>query len=297
MKVAITGSSGLIGTALAEALVARGDHVVPVVRRERTGDEIRWDPRAGTIDGDRFAGLDAVVHLAGEGIAEKRWSDEQKRRILESRRQGTGLLARTLAELGDAPPILVSASAIGIYGDRGDEVLDESTPAGEGFLPTVVTEWERAADPARHAGIRVAHPRIGLVQSTDGGALAEQLPLFKLGLGGKLGDGSQWWSWVTIDDTVRAICWMIDAEFAGVANVTAPNPVTNATYTDTLGSVLGRPTFLRPPRFALYARLGRELTENLLFTSARVVPTALTEAGFEFHHPQLEAALRQLLGR
>jgi uncharacterized protein (TIGR01777 family) len=295
MDIAITGSSGLIGTALARALEARGDRVVRVVRRAAGANEVQWDIDAGTIDAAGLEGIDGVVHLAGEGIGEKKWTPEQKRKVKESRTKGTALLCNALAGLADKPSVLVSGSAIGYYGNRGDEVLLESSMPGNDFLSEVVTAWEDAADPAREAGIRVAHIRTGIVLSTEGGALKEQLPFFKLGIGGRFGDGSQYWSWVSITDQVNAILHILDTDISGPVNVTAPNPTTNAEFTTTLGQALRRPTLLPTPRFAVNLRLGAELAEALLFTSARVLPDVLQKSGFTFTHETLSEALEDIL--
>ena len=294
MLVAITGSSGLIGSALIEALEARGDQVLRVVRRSPGAGEIRWDIDAQVID-DGLAAADAVVHLAGAGIGDERWTPERKRVIKESRTKSTALLASSLAAMSDGPRTLVSGSAIGFYGDRGDERLTEASAPGSDFLAEVVTAWEAAAQPAIDAGLRVAFIRTGVVLSPDGGALKEQLPFFKLGIGGRFGDGSQYWSWISIDDEVAAILHLLDGDVSGPVNLTAPNPTTNAEFTKTLGSALNRPTLLPTPRFAVNLRLGSELAEALLYTSARVLPTVLQESGFTFRHPTLSEALEDLL--
>lgn len=303
MHVAITGSSGFLGTALTSFLTAGGHEVTRIVRRPPTGSgEIRWDPQAGELDPEALRGVDAIVHLAGEGIAERRWTDAQKRRILESRTTGTTLIARTMAALagdgGQGPRTLVSVSAIGYYGDRGDEVLTTDAGPGSGFLPDVCVAWEAAADPARQAGIRVVHPRIGIVQSPDGGALGRSLPLFKLGLGGRFGSGRQYWSWITRDDVVGVIHHALVApDLSGAINATAPNPVTNAEFTRILGRVLGRPAVLPIPKAGPAALLGFELAGDLLFSSARVLPENVLASGYNFQHPTLEAGLRATLGR
>jgi uncharacterized protein (TIGR01777 family) len=289
MRVLVTGSHGLIGTALVEALSARGDDVTPLSR------PAGWDPDAGTIDRDLIAGHDAVVHLAGESLGERRWTDEQKRRIMDSRRAGTSLLTGALAGLpGDVrPSVLVSASAIGYYGDRGDETLTESSSAGHGFLADVVREWEAAAAPARDAAIRVVHPRTGVVMSPRGGALARQLLPFRLGLGGPLGGGTQWLSWVSLDDEVAALLHCIDTpSLSGPVNVVAPTPVTQREFASTLGRVLHRPAVLPTPLLPLRLVYGRELVAQVLLWSQRVVPDALVASGFAFRHPTLEEALR-----
>jgi uncharacterized protein len=296
VDVAITGSSGLIGSALVTALESAGHRVRRVVRSGQSGPgRVRWSPADGEIDTAALAGVDAVVHLAGEGIAEKRWSADQKRRIRESRTQGTRLLAEALAQLDPTPSVLLSGSAIGYYGCRGDEELGEGAGPGEGFLADVVVEWEGAAAPAAAAGIRTAFLRTGIVLATEGGALAKQLPLFKVGLGGRLGDGTQWWPWISLDDEVAAIVHLLTADVSGPVNLVAPGAVTNAEFTSTLGSVLGRPTLLPTPSFGPRLLLGRELADNLLYCSTRVVPEALAASGFTFAHPELEGALRHLL--
>jgi len=295
MDVAVTGSSGLIGTALVDALGAAGHRVVRVVRGAPTGDAIAWDPKAGAIDGAGLEGVGAVVHLAGAGIGDRRWNDAYKREIVESRVQGTGLLARTLAGLARPPAVLVSASAIGWYGDRGDEVLDETSGPGTGFFPDVCRQWEAAADPARAAGIRVAHPRSGIVLTPKGGALKKELPLFKLGLGGRFGSGRQWQSWIALDDEIAAILHLIASDLAGPVNLTAPTPVTNAELTKTLGSVLHRPTVVPVPSFGPKLLLGPELASVVLYEGQRVMPEVLLASGFTFSQPTLEGALRSML--
>ncbi len=296
MRVAVTGASGMIGTAVSEALVQRGDEPIPVTRRPTSGPHVDWDPRAETIDVEALRGIDAVIHLAGEGIAEKRWTDDHKAELLESRVRGTSTIARALADLGDSGPrILVSASAIGYYGDRGDAALDESSSPGDDFLADLCQRWEQAADRARDAGVRVAHPRIGIVQSTKGGALGTQLPLFRLGLGGPIGPGTQWVSWIHIDDAVAALLHLVDNDISGPANLTAPNPATNANHARALGRALHRPAILRPPKLALHLKLGKELTQALLLNSARVLPRVLERGGFTFTYPELDAALQDLV--
>lgn len=298
MDVAITGASGLIGRALTRSLTDDGHRVVPV-SRSSSGEGIAWDPAAGTIDAAGLEGLDAVVHLAGEGIASGPWTDAQRRRIHDSRSEGTALLARTLAALERPPAVLVSGSAIGYYGDRGDEVLTEASTSGDDFLAEVCRDWEAATAPAEAAGIRVVRARTGIVLAGDGGALAPQVKLFKLGLGGKAGDGRQWMSWISITDEVRAIRFAIDtASLSGAVNLTAPAPVTNAEFTKALGAALGRPTFLTVPRLVRHVPFGiGDLAGSLLFSSARVQPAALTDAGFEFTHHQLTDGLASALDR
>ena len=299
MRVAVTGSTGLIGEALVAALAGSGHEPVRVVRDRKPDDlaSISWNPAAGQIDADALRNTDAVFHLAGEPIGARRWSDAQKARIMDSRVTGTTLISETMASLADGPRVLISSSAIGYYGDRGDEILTETSPAGAGFVADVCRAWEGSTAAAEEAGIRVVHARTGLVLSPDGGSLAEQLPFFRLGLGGRFGDGSQWWSWVALPDVVGAGLWLLEHEITGPVNMTAPNPVDNREFTMTLGRVLRRPTLLPTPKPALWVKLGRELTEELVYSSARVEPAALVESGFEFSHPHLEPALRHLLGR
>lgn len=296
MDVAITGASGLIGSALARSLRQDGHRVVPVSRSPGGGDALAWDPGAGTIDAGGFEGLDAVVHLAGEPIASGPWTPARRRRIHDSRQQSTRLLATTLAELDDRPDVLVSGSAVGAYGDRGAEVLTEASTLGHDFLAEVCRDWEAATAPASEAGVRVAHVRTGIVLDADGGALAKQLPVFKLGLGGRAGTGTQWMSWITLADEVAALRFILDHHLEGPVNLTAPAPVTNATFTRALGDALHRPTVVTIPRPVRSVPFGvGDLVDSLLFTSARVEPRQLHEAGFSFAHPDLATALSAVL--
>lgn len=296
MEVLISGATGLIGSALAPELEARGHTVRRLTRTPRSEGDIAWDIGTGTIDGD-LAGTDAVVHLAGESIAEGRWTEEKKRRILESRQKGTRLLARKISELPEPPSVMVSVSATGYYGDRGNELLTEESESGDLFLSEVCREWEAAADPAREAGVRVVHPRFGIVLSTEGGALGTTLPIFKLGGGGKVGSGRQYWSWVSFDDVIGAILHLIETDdLSGPVNVVTPDPPTNAEYTRVLGKVLHRPTFFTVPAPAARVMLGG-IADELLLASARVEPVRLQETGYSFYHPELEETLRYLLGR
>jgi uncharacterized protein (TIGR01777 family) len=297
MDVAVSGATGMIGSALSQKLKDVGHDVIALSHSKPSSeDTIRWDPQRGHIDASRLEGIDAVVHLAGEGLI-GRWTPEKKRRIRDSRVEGTSLLSRTLAELSDRPPVMVSASAIGYYGDRGNELLTEESDPGRGFLSGVCREWEAAADPAREAGIRVVHPRFGVILSTKGGALATTLPIFKLGGGGKVGSGRQYWSWVDIDDVTGAITHAIDeAAVEGPVNVTSPNPVTNAEYTKILGRVLNRPTPFPLPAPAARALMG-EVADEMLLASQRVEPAKLEESDYEFRYTELQGSLRHLLGR
>jgi uncharacterized protein (TIGR01777 family) len=293
MKIVVTGSSGLIGRPLVAGLDAAGHDVARLVRRRAQGpDEIAWDPAAGTVDVDALAGVDIVFHLAGAGIGDRRWTADYKREILDSRVLGTSLLASKLAELAPKPSVMVSASAIGWYGDRGDEILDETASQGTGFLADVTAAWEDAAEPAVAAGIRVVHPRTGIVLSKDGGALQRLLLPFKLGAGGRTGSGDQWWSWITLEDEIEALMHLgLASELAGPVNLTAPNPVTNKDFVAALGAALRRPALLPTPSLALKAILGSELAEALLFQSQRVIPARLEADGFEFRAPNLADAL------
>lgn len=299
MDVLVTGAGGFIGTALLPALVDAGYRPIRALRGAAVPkgvDAIAWDPAAGTIDVASLEGLGAVVHLAGTGIGDRRWTRARKREILESRTRGTALLASALARLGRAPSVLVSASAVGYYGNRGDEVLTEASGPGEGFLADVCEEWEAAALPAVEAGIRLVTIRSGIVLGRGGGVLARLLTPFRLGLGGRVGDGRQWMSWITLVDEVRAILHALATDaLAGPVNLTAPSPVTNAELTTTLGAALHRPTKLPTPLPALRLRYGAELVRSLLLDGQRVLPEALQQSGFSFAHPTLEVGLRAVL--
>ena len=295
MRIAITGASGLIGTALSRRLQRDGHEAVPVGRRAPGDNEIGWSVSENRIDDGAFDGIDGVVHLAGAGIGDRRWTDDYKREILDSRTVGTALVANAVATATNGPKVLLAGSAIGYYGASPGETFDETSPAGTGFLAEVCEAWEAAASPATGGDVRVAYLRTGIVLSADGGALKKQLPLFKFGLGGKMGSGDQWQSWIHIDDEVNAIVHLLTSELNGAVNLTAPNPVTNAEFTKTLGDVLGRPTFLPIPKFGPKLVLGGELADNLLFSGQKVVPTALQADGYEFEYPTLDGALRDLL--
>ena len=296
MNVLISGATGLIGSALVPELEAKGHTITRLSRSGSGTNAVRWDPSAGTIEGD-LEGTEAVVHLAGENIAQGRWTPEKKRRIVDSRVWGTRLLAESIAALSAPPRVMVSTSAVGYYGDRGDEVLTEESAPGTGFLPGVCREWEAAAEPARRARIRVVYPRLGVVLSPEGGALGTTLPIFKLGAGGKIGSGDQWVSWVAIDDVVGSIVHLLmNEDVEGPVNVGSPNPMTNARYTKVLGKVLGRATVLPLPAPAARVMLG-EVADALLLASQRMEPARLNDTGYAFRYPQLEGALRHLLGR
>ncbi len=295
-KLAITGASGFIGSELAAFLTSGGHDVRAIVRRPPREKEIYWDPERAEIELERLEGLDAVVHLAGESIAGGRWTPERKALIRDSRVNGTRLIAESLARLKNPPRVLVVASATGFYGDRGDEPLTEDSPSGTGFLADVCKAWEAAAEPARQAGIRVVHVRTGIVLSARGGALAQMLLPFKLGVGGTLGRGDQWMSWIGFDDLIGVLHHaLFTPSLEGPLNATAPHPVTNATFTRTLGRVLGRPTAIPLPEPAIRILFG-ELGEALLLDGARVLPAKLQASGFTFLEPDLEEALRYELG-
>ena len=302
-RVLITGSSGLVGSALTRLLLGNGYEVRRLVRDGGTRTAVegvttaRWNPARGQLDPESVSGCDAVVHLAGAGIADARWSAERKRVIRESRVMGTDLLARALAAAPSPPPVLVSASATGYYGNRGDLVLDEGSGSGFGFLSQVAQAWEAATAPASEAGIRVVHLRIGVVLSPKGGALARMLTPFKAGLGGPLGDGRQFWSWIALDDLVAAVLHAVrEDSLQGAVNACTPDPVRVSEFASVLGRVLHRPAFLRVPGFILKLLLG-EMAEELLLASTRVRPAKLLESGFVFGLPTLEPALRDLLDR
>lgn len=295
MKIAVTGSTGLVGTALVPALEKAGHEVVQLVRKKGVPG-IYWNPETGDIDVAGLEGIEGVIHLAGESIAARRWDAEEKRKIRESRVQGTSLLARALAGLKRPPAVLISASAVGYYGNRGDEVLREESPSGAGFLAEVCRDWEAAAQEASQKGIRVCSTRFGMILSPQGGALAKILPPFKMGVGGVIGNGRQYWSWIGIDDVVGILIHSLKDSLIGAVNAVAPQAVTNLEFTKTLGRVLRRPTFLPLPAFAARLLLG-EMADELLLASARAEPARLKVSGYVFRHPDLEGCLRAVLGR
>ena len=299
LTIAISGSSGLIGTALTTRLRADGHTVMPMVRTTAREGEIHYDPRAGQLDPEHLIGVDAIVHLAGAGIGDRRWTAAYRREILESRTLSTSLIARSMAEVVNrgGPRTLLSGSAIGFYGATDDQELNERSDAGDGFLADVCREWEAATSPADDAGIRVAHLRTGIVLSPAGGALKKLLPLFRFGLGGRMGSGRQWQSWISIDDQVGAIAFLLTADISGPVNLTAPTPVTNSEFTKVLAQALSRPALLPIPSFGPRLLLGRDLADALLFTGQRVLPDRLTEAGFAFEHSTLAEAFASLLRR
>ncbi|HEX5586385.1 MAG TPA: TIGR01777 family oxidoreductase [Acidimicrobiia bacterium] len=297
MDVLVTGSHGFIASALIPRLRAHGHRVVRLVRRDAAGpDEVRWDPDADEIDTGGLVGIDAVVHLAGAGIGDKKWTPARKALILESRTRGTGLLARTLAGLAHPPPVLISGSAVGYYGNRGDELLTEESAPGADFTAEVCQAWEAATAPAAEAGIRVVTVRTGIVLSPDGGVLKRLLLPFKLGLGGRVASGKQYMSWITIDDEVGAIVHLLTADDVhGPVNLTAPNPATNAELTDALGRALHRPTVLPTPLAPLKVLYGSELVQSLLVDGQRVSSAKLVASGYAFAHPELDDALAAVL--
>ena len=296
MRVIISGASGLIGSALWGELRSDGHDVVKLVRRPAGAGEVQWDPAGGVLPVDALEGADAVVHLAGAGIGDHRWTTEYKAEILSSRVRSTTLLAETIAACTHRPPVLLSGSAIGIYGPSDGRELDEQSPLGSGFLADVCRQWEAAALPAAAAGTRVAYLRTGIVLTPKGGALKKMLPLFKFFAGGRFGKGTQWQSWISLPDEVGAIKHLLTAEVTGPVNLTAPNPVTNAGFAKLLGQALGRPSVLPVPSFGPKLLLGSELADALLFTGQNVLPTVLTKSGYRFQHSRLDAAFADLLG-
>lgn len=296
MKIAVSGASGLIGSSLSKRLRDDGHEVIPLVRHAlRAGERaIAWDPEAGRLDRAELEGCDVVVHLAGENVF-GRWTEEKKRRIRDSRVQGTKLVSEAIAKLPHPPRVLLAASAIGYYGNRGDEPLTERSAPGHDFLAQVAQDWEAATEPAGRAGVRVVNMRFGVVLTPDGGAMAKLLPPFRLGLGGPVGDGKQYLSWIARDDAIAAIVHVLGSDsLKGPVNVTGPEPVTNREFARTLGRVLGRPAIVPVPAFALRLAFGTDGAEMLL-SGQRVLPERLLASGFRFHHGDLERALRLLL--
>jgi uncharacterized protein (TIGR01777 family) len=294
-RIVVAGASGVIGSALVRSLAADGHEVVRLVRRApRGGDEVRWDPEAGRVDAAGLEGCDAVVNLAGAGVGDHRWTDAYKARIRDSRVRGTKALAETVASLRRRPRVFVNGSAIGFYGETGGRPVDESAPAGEGFLPSVCVEWEGAAAPAGEAGVRTVFARTGLVVAPRGGAWGRLFPLFRAGLGGRLGDGSQYWSFIALHDEVAALRHLLEREdLSGPFNLTAPHPLTNREITAAMGRVLRRPTPFAVPAPVLRAVLG-EMAGDVL-GSARVLPARLLESGFRFAFPKIDGAIRAAL--
>ncbi|MFC8196021.1 TIGR01777 family oxidoreductase [Streptomyces sp. NPDC060006] len=291
-RIAVAGASGLIGTALVRSLTADGHEVVRLVRRRpRADDEVEWDPGRQYVDAAGLTGCDAVVNLAGAGIGDRRWTDAYKRTIRDSRVLGTATLAEAVAALDEPPRVFLNGSAMGIYGDTGERAVDESTPPGDGFLPSVCVEWEEAAAPAQEAGVRTVFARTGLVVAAKGGAWGRLFPLFRAGLGGRMGDGRQYWSYIALHDHVAALRFLLDSDsLSGPFNLTAPEPLTNREITAAMGRVLRRPTLFAVPEPVLRAALG-EMAQEVL-GSQRVLPTRLLESGFTFAFPGIEDAVR-----
>ena len=297
MNIAVTGSGGLVGSALVPLLTMGGHRVSRLVRKSPSGNDVPWDPAEGVRDLSRLEGVDAVIHLAGESIAAGRWTPHRKEEIRRSRVEGTRRLCESLARLSRRPKVLVSASAIGFYGDRGGETLTEDSESGKDFLAEVCREWEAATEPASHAGIRVVHMRFGMILSPSGGALKKMLLPFRLGAGGRIGSGSQYVSWIAIDDAIGSIHHAVCTDsLKGAVNGVAPAPVTNAEFTRVLAQVLSRPAIFPLPAFAARIAFG-EMADALLLAGARVMPTRLQASGYRFLYPELEGALKHLLGR
>ena len=297
MKIIISGASGLIGKPLVARLRKNNHEVIQLVRRAAKSGESQWDPATGVMDASVIDGADAVIHLSGAGIGDKRWTTKYKQELLDSRTKSTSLLALTIAKCAKKPSVFLSGSAIGIYGPRGDEQLNENSSHGESFLAEICKQWEAAAQPSVSAGVRTVYLRTGIVLTPLGGALKKQLPLFKFGLGGKFGNGKQWQSWISLDDELSAIEHLLTSNLSGAVNLTAPNPVTSAEFTKSLARVLKRPAILPIPKFGPKLLLGGELADALLFTGQRVMPVELQKSGFAFQHSTLDVALRSLLNK
>lgn len=299
MKILVSGASGLVGKALIEWLLKLGHQPIRLVRRKsaQLPGDVFWDPENSDFSIADFEGFDAVVNLSGENIASGRWSEEKKQKIFDSRINTTHSLCKCLTQLKSPPSVLVNASAVGFYGNRGDEVLNENSSSGPGFLSHVCQSWEQAAEQAKSKGIRVVCLRLGVVLSSSGGALAKMLPPFKFGLGGTLGSGKQYMSWITMEDLLKIILFSIDkTTLEGPVNAVSPQPITNQVFTKTLGRVLNRPTIFSVPAFAIKFALG-EMGEEMLLSSTRAIPQRLIDAGFVFKYPELEAALRHEISR
>ncbi len=299
MKILISGASGLVGSSLSAQLDIAGHHVYKLVRRPaKKATEITWYPDDGTIDSEKLEGFDAVIHLAGENIAGQRWNDDFKQKLITSRVNSTKLLAHSLCQVQHKPQVLISASAIGIYGDRGSTPVTEISQPGQGFLSEICQAWESEAQSVINCGIRLVNPRLGIVLSHQGGALAKMLLPFQLGLGGKMGSGRQFMSWISIDDLTRAFMYCLEtASLSGPVNFTAPQPVSNQAFTQTLGQVLNRPTLMSIPEFGLKLAMGEEMAQALLLDSTDARPEKLLKAGFNFQYPELKMALTHVLNR
>ncbi|MFN2576856.1 MAG: TIGR01777 family oxidoreductase [Pyrinomonadaceae bacterium] len=296
MKIAIAGSSGLVGSALIPILQSDGNQITRLVRASPKAGEIEWHPNQDALSAGKFEGLDVIINLAGESIAAGRWTDEQKRKIHDSRVNGTHLLSEALAKMNARPKTFICASATGFYGDRDEEILDEQSESGSGFLAGVCREWEQATEPASKAGVRVVNLRFGPILAREGGMLSKLLTPFKMGMGGRVGSGKQYISWIALEDAVSAIKLAIDTQtIHGPLNVVSPRPVTNEEFTKTLGHVLNRPTALAMPAFAVRLAFG-EMADEMLLASQKVMPKKLTSAGFEFRYPDLEGAMKKYVG-
>ena len=296
MKILITGSHGLVGKALISELTKDGHEIVSLVRHKSGGAaEIEWHPNQGSIDSERVSSFDVVVHLAGESIASGRWTDEKKRKIRESRVMGTTLLSQSLARSAKPPAVFISASAIGYYGNRGDELLDEKSAPGNDFLAEVCVAWERATGEAEARGVRTVHARFGIILDQEGGALAKMLTPFRMGVGGRIGDGKQWMSWIALGDVIQGLKLVIEHNsITGPVNFVAPNPVTNSEFTKSLGEAVSRPTLFPMPSFAARLAFG-EMADALLLSSAKVEPKCLQESGYRFEFENLQPALAAIL--
>jgi uncharacterized protein (TIGR01777 family) len=295
-RIVVSGGTGLIGGALVKALEVRGDDVVVLRRGSGRETGSTWDPIGGILEPDVFVGADAVVSLNGAGIGDKRWTAQRKANLRSSRISPVRLVAETMAGMEYPPSALITGSATGFYGDTGDRLVDEGSPQGEDFLATLCGDWEAAADPAKGSGVRVVHARTGIVLSPDGGALTPLLPIFRAGLGGPIAGGAQWWSWITLADEVAALLFLIDGDVSGPVNLVSPNPVRQKEFAKALGDALGRPAIVPAPKFAVQARLGRELAVAVGFASQRVAPAMLLDLGFVFGSIDVDKALARVLG-
>jgi uncharacterized protein (TIGR01777 family) len=295
-RIVVTGGTGLIGSALVEALRVRGDDVVALHRGSSRRGVATWDPEHGDLDPAVLDGADAVVSLNGAGIGEKRWTRRRKEILRSSRVQPVKLIADTMAAMVHPPGALIAGSATGFYGETGDRLVDEGSPPGDDFLAILCCDWEAAAEPAKRSGVRVVHARTGIVLAAHGGALTPLLPIFKAGLGGPIGGGTQWWSWITIADEIAALMFLIDRDISGPVNLVSPDPVRQKKFAKALGAALGRPAIIPAPKLAVQARLGRELASAIGYASQRVAPAVLLDSGFVFESVDVDEALARVLG-